>query len=427
MDPDAYFVDIAHVYGLERADGRFTAIPRTCCLDEFAKRFESPDPRTPKMRVTKYQMCASKDVGSMTLEPPITHPMRVKDGLCYIQIYSSYKNIFDSEGHFPYPPDDDSGVCLALDHHTLDGLSSVVNRPKPDRGSCRKSIRASGEILATAMSTENGHHFPARLEIRMSRTLYDKTRAELERRRTQRHRQDSTERSTHDAPLSSPFYVHPTQTVSRFVLSSSVLTYGRLFQEIIGLAPDGKLGSDHQKLAVLVNMLQKNTYSCVDLKRLPILWRSTEYVEDHDRVQRIRKSGLGLKSSIDTYGFGYPGHDLIDWRELNFYSGEIADSFMRASDALTLFKAKPATRGRFKDVMQEIDQVIARLKNESDEEVRSALIHWLALRLIRQLMCDVMEQLLRSVKFNFISKEGHLTGDGGDEGSCLMTSILTSR
>jgi len=67
------------------------------------------------------------------------------------------------------------------------------------------------------------------------------------------------------------FYVHLTRLVNEFS-EYVALPIASWFQETLGMAPEGALGIDHQKLATLQCYLLKTSYGSSLLCRYPLLW-----------------------------------------------------------------------------------------------------------------------------------------------------------
>src|SRR5215472_13516372 len=169
IDEDDFHVDLGFMYGIPSEEHDtpgglrigYTALPRQCCLKDFVQRFNDllPDAKGAlKIKGTHYTWGLTKDVGSLTIDLPPHHPFR-ELGLSYIQIYPSHKNLFESQGYYPYPLDDDSGVCLATDSSTLKSLFSVVGRPVPDLNVCRTSWRSSGRRIGVPLQSHSNRSF----------------------------------------------------------------------------------------------------------------------------------------------------------------------------------------------------------------------------------------------------------------------------
>ena len=189
IEDDEFYIDLGSMYGIpskpSEVDGEpkvgYTAVPRLCCLEDLVARFNNLIPdgiRAPKINGSYYTWGLTKDVTALTIEPPPNHPLR-RLGLCYLQIYPSHKNLFDCQSHYPYPSDDDGGVCLALDDDTLKALYSTVGRPTPDRNACRRSWRHSGRRIGVALQSHSNRSFFVRIELRATRTLMRKVFAEI--------------------------------------------------------------------------------------------------------------------------------------------------------------------------------------------------------------------------------------------------------
>jgi len=115
---------------------------------------------------------------------------------------------------------------------------------------CRQSYNHSGRryLLGTRMNDDRS--WGVREEHRMSLKLVQAINLEL--------------RCRGDPELRRPesrfqFYVHPTRLVNTF---SEVVTLpiASWYQVTLGMAPEGRLGTDHQKLAILQSYLLKNSY-----------------------------------------------------------------------------------------------------------------------------------------------------------------------
>lgn len=416
IDKSEFHVDLGFMYGVPSQEPNvsggprigYTALPRQCCLKAFVKRFNDliPDAKgSLKIKGTHYTWGLTKDVGSLTIDFPPRHPFR-ELGLSYIQIYPSHKNLFNCESHYPYPLDDDTGVCLAMDSHTLKSLFSVVSRPMPNLNFCRTSWRSSGSRIGVPLQSHSNRSFYVRMELRVTETLRQKICSE---RRRQRQTQ-----SVQDLHLEGgcPFYIHETKVINNF-MTASTQVLARLFQEIVSLAPEGCLSIDHQKLLVQIFQLQKVAHSAVLLPKFKYLYNSVVRIKlspqgTQKGVEQPReKMGLGLKETIQSFGYGYPKHGLIDWVELNFAGSHIAEQFPHPSHALCNIKARPEDRRRLNDLFEEIDFVIGRLRMERDEGRREILLDWLVMRLIKQFHIDILIYMIKG-PYQFVNKERHV-------------------
>jgi hypothetical protein len=67
------------------------------------------------------------------------------------------------------------------------------------------------------------------------------------------------------------FYVFPTHLVNSFS-EEIILTLVSWYQVTLGMVPEGRLGTDHQKLAIMHGLLLKNSYGCALISKVPLLW-----------------------------------------------------------------------------------------------------------------------------------------------------------
>src|SRR5205814_1961781 len=140
---------------------------------------------------------------------------------------------------------------------------------------------------------------------------------------------------------------------------------------------------------------QKVAHSAILLPKFKYLYKSVVRVrptpqEIEEGVEELREEmGLGIKETIESCGYGYPKHGLIDWVELNFVTPHIAERFPHPSHALSNIKARPDDRRPLNDLFQEIDFVIGRLRMEQDEEGQKVLLAWLVMRLLKQFLMDI--------------------------------------
>jgi hypothetical protein len=400
----------------------YTTLPRACCLEQLIRDLHPviDDIESRPLKVTRYSWGLTKDVTAITIETSATHDFR-KFGLCFIQFYPSCKNQFDSGGYYPYPEDDDSGVALVLDDHTLNALYSKVGRQIPERSTCLKSWRCSGRRLSTDLASHGDRSYHMRMEIRMTPELKDEVDFEIMSRRIRLRNariisRDDTSRGYEMGCL---FYVYTTRVINDFV-TASTQPIARLYQEVISLSPEGKLGIDHQKIAIQLFKLQKVSYSASNLSKENYLWKEKIRVQRNVRERLAEgeglyeERGLGLSKTIQQYGYGYPLHGLLDWRMLNFMSAEIAEAFPHPSRAVANIVARPMDTQRLKTVLQEVDFIAGRLCMEKDQKIRSAQLDWLATRLIVQYHTDLTVEIIRS-PLSYPNKQDHLLEKADEE------------
>ena len=108
----------------------------------------------------------------------------------------------------------------------------------------------------------------------MTGELRDIFMKELRRRHRESETSSIVEGESHsDEAQELPFYIHSTDTIYKFLFSVTQPP-ARLYQEVLSLAAPGQLGLDHQRLACVLFMLQKATYSAVNLRKMDLLWKS---------------------------------------------------------------------------------------------------------------------------------------------------------
>src|SRR5436305_13176526 len=81
---------------------------------------------------------------------------------------------------------------------------------------------------------------------------------------------------------------------------ASTLPLARWYQEVLGMAPEGMLGIDRQKLAILLCLLVKNSYGGALLQKHGLIWEKKVKCRDEPE-----EYGLGFKDVINEYGFGW--------------------------------------------------------------------------------------------------------------------------
>jgi hypothetical protein len=174
------------------------------------------------------------------------------------------------------------------------------------------------------------------------------------------------------------------------------------------MAPEGMLGIDHQKLAILQCYLLRCSYGSALICQHPILWEKRVRREADDEGEKI---GLGLKNMIEKYGFGWLPKEMFNW-EANSFAAGIGDQFPFPIRKLEKqYRRRKGERATMIDILQEMDQVIGRIKilgnGEEDERRRSTLLKWLATRIMRQYHQDVWDALYKS-PFEFKGKESEV-------------------
>ena len=406
---------------MEERYGGHTWMWRNCCLDKLAEAFQMKECEGSKVGVTKYPWCMTRDTGNITITGKQNSMIR-KGGLMYSQLYGMNKLQFDAMKHFPWEDGDDTMAMMALDQGYRDALRATVGVKAIDMKACRQSYNHCGRRYLMGARMNDDRSWGVREEHRMSLTLVQAINSEL--------------RCRGDPELRRPesrfqFYVHSTKLVNCF---SEVVTLpiASWYQVTLGMAPEGMLGTDHQKLAILQSYLLKNSYGCSLVRRLPLLWEKRiqrkgeeegeeeeEEEEEEEREKKVLKKGekkgekigLGLKGTTQKYGFGWLPNNMFNW-EANSFANGIAEHFPFPIRVLERrYNGRRKERATMMGILQEMDQMIGRIKilgdKEEDEEKRLFLLRWLATRIMRQYHEDVWEGLYKS-PFEFKGKESEL-------------------
>ena len=371
---------------MEERYGAHTWMWRSCCLDKVADAFQMREYEGSKIMVSKYNWCMTRDVGTITITGKKGSMIR-KGGLMHSQFYGMGKLQFDANKHFPWDDGDDTMAILALDNHYRDALRSTMGAKTIDLSECRRSYNHCGRRYVIGTRTNDDQSWGGREEHRMSLTLTQAVNSELHCRGNPELRRKETR---------TQFYVHPTKIINMFseVVALPIASW---YQQTLGMAPEGMLGMDHQKLAILQCLLLKNSYWCSPLSQISLLWKGT--VEDN-------KVGLGLKEVIEKYGFGWLPKRMFNWEANNFIA-DVAKQF--PFPIRTLERRFNKRKGEWhitKEILQEMDQVTGRLDSLKDED-RMFLMNWIPTRVMRQYHDDVWERLYRS-PYLFKSKEHDL-------------------
>ena len=171
------------------------------------------------------------------------------------------------------------------------------------------------------------------------------------------------------------------------------------------------LGIDRQKLAILQCFLLRNSYTNSLLCKHPILWEKRIPREEGEEEKEGdgNKTGLGLKDIIEKYGFGWLPNDMFNW-EANSFALGVADRFPFPIRRLEKrYQRRVRERRTMINILQEVDQVMSRIKVLTKEfgEMRLFLMRWLATRVMIQYHQDVWEALYNS-PFEFAGKESEL-------------------
>jgi hypothetical protein len=363
---------------------------RHCCLEKMADAFAMKDEKGSKIVVTKYQWCLTRDVGNMTIAGWKGSMIRL-GGLMFSQLYMTNKRLYEAAKHFPWDDGDDTMAVMALDLTYREALRATMGSKAVDDEMCRRSYNHSGRRYLMASRLNNNRSCPPREEHRMSLALFDALIDEWNRRGNPELR---------PAEDRVQFYVHPTRVVNEFS-EAVTLPIASWYQTTLGMGPGGTLGIDRQKLAVMQSFLLKAAWGNSDLSRSPLLWAKKHRGEDN----RETRVGLGLKDTIERFGFAWLPNDLFNWKENNFADG-VADQFPFPIRQLeNRYRKRKRERKLMMDVLQEMDQITGRINIlgtcTRDEARRSKLLKWTATRVMLQYHLDVWIGLY---KYSFLFK-----------------------
>lgn len=296
----------------ERRYGGHTWMWRSCCLDKVVEAFEMKDDEGSKIMATKYNWCMTRDIGNLTMTGKKRSMIR-KGGLIHSQFYGMSKLQYDAIKHFPWDEDDDTMAMMALDKGYREALRATMAARDVEMKRCRQSYNHCGRRYLLGSRMNEDRSWGAREEHRMTLRLVKTIDSELcSRGYPELRRKESRFQ----------FYVHPTRVVNAFS-EMVTLPMASWFQETLGMAPEGMLGVDRQKLAILQSFLLKHCYCSALLCKHPLLWEKWIRGEGDEEGYKI---GVGLKDIIEKYGFGWLPNDMFNW-EGNIFAAGIADQF----------------------------------------------------------------------------------------------------
>lgn len=386
MDENRFWIDLGIIVTaseeMEKRYGGHTWSWSLCCLDEAAKAFQMKEETGRKPVAVKYHWCLTRDIGNMTITATRGSFM-AKGGLEYLQWYGLNKLQHDAVKVFPWGNNDDTMVTMALDQNHREAMRSVMGGIEEDLATCRQSYNHSGRRYVLASDLNKDRSWGVREEYRISLTLLRAIALELDHRGNPELRQAKTP---------APFYVHPTPLVNQFskVVALPIASW---YQETLGFAPEGMLGIDRQKLAILQSFLLKNAWGNSLLCQNPFLWEKKMKCSE---TQETIKVGLGLKESIEKYGLGWLPSHMFDWKANSFAEG-VADRFPFPIKQLEKhYQKRRRERKTMMNLIQKMDQAIVRLQVTKDDNKRMHLLSWMSMTVLRQYIQDVWEALYQS-------------------------------
>ena len=371
----------------ELSDGKggLTWMWRHCCLEKVAEAFAMKGEKGSNIVVNKYHWCLTRDAGNITIAGPKGSMIR-RGGLMYSQFYMNNKRLYEAAKNFPWNDGDDTMAVMVLDPTYREALRATMGSKAVDDEMCRRSYNHSGRRYIMASRLTHNQSCSAREEHRMSLTLFKAVMAEWN------HQGNPELRRPEDRIQ---YFVHSTETVNTFS-EMVTLPIASWYQATLGMAERGMLGIDRQKLAVMQCFLLKAAWGNFPLSRSPLLWTKKHRGEDDKEI----KVGLGLKESIEKFGFGWLPDQLFDWKE-NTFAARMADRFPFPIRQLeNHYQKRKGERTVMTNVLQEMDQIAGRINvfnsDEGDQWRKRELLNWTSTRVMRQFHQDFWTALYKS-------------------------------
>ena len=236
---------------MERRYGGHTWMWRSCCLDKVMEAFSMKEYEGSKIMATKYNWCMTRDIGNLTMTGKKRSMIR-KGGLIHSQFYGMNKLQYDGMKHFPWDEDDDTMAMMALDKGYREALRATMAAKDVEMKRCRQSYNHCGRRYLLGSRMNEDRSWAAREEHRMTLRLVKTIDSELCSRGYPELRGKESRFQ---------FYVHPTRVVNGFS-EMVTLPMASWFQETLGMAPEGMLGIDRQKLAILSTIVRRIPMEC---------------------------------------------------------------------------------------------------------------------------------------------------------------------
>ena len=339
-----------------------------------------------KVDVCHFNLAFTRDIAGMTLSGRKESVIR-RAGIVFTQFYSKGKLQFEVTRYFPFAKGDDTMSQMAVNEIYREALRSVMGSKHMSMKACRTSYNHSGKRLMIALRNNDYQSYGAREEHRVTLNFLKAVTTEFEKRGNPAIRAPETR---------TQFYVIKTRTINMF---SEVVAcpIARWYQEVLGTAPEGMLGIDRQKLAVLLSYLLKSSYGSAPLERQPLLWHKSVLGSDGF----VKEVGLGLKKTIRERGFGWLDPRIFNWTTNNFAAG-IADDFPFPSSLVQrTYEKRKRQRDVMTSVLQDMDHMIGRVQlltvnTRRERLTRLFFLDWIAIRLLKQYFQDIWNGLYQS-------------------------------
>lgn len=349
-----------------------TYLWRTCCLQSIAiQQRKASGMKKGGFKVSHYFWGLTADAGNMTIEPTNSkNPMR-RAGLMYSQYYSSTKEILDAGKTYPF--DNDALEYLAVDTKISDmqksaGAAIPFQRPVlqrayiTSRDRCLQSLGCTrGTIIANRIT------YGVREEHRVTfELLYEWIVPELQRTLLEPE-QPLSDQNLHSAMMP-PYFVIPTQTTRKFMLFN-ILRFAYPFEWVLSMyKPDDIPYDTTLFLFAMLKMLR----ACAGADLLvdkSAIWRRMVSKEDGSR-----HFGLGLRDSLNRYGFGWIATDRIDWNKFQFLP-EVAPTLFNDRQLVSMYKKRVNLVGSLTQTIREVEESLSLLQHIQNGQLRSAAVN----------------------------------------------------
>lgn len=361
----------------------------------MVQAFQSRGRKKSNILATFYNWCLTRDVANLTMASGLNSVFE-RQGWLYSQYYASLKAQWDANKRFPWPAEDDSMALMTVSLQKLEAFRAKVGGRRVNAEALRQSYLHSGRRFLMGCRLNADRSWGVREEHRISLELFESMLEEHQSRGSPELRRQETR---------TQFYVLRTSVVNKFS-EMVALPVASWFQSTLSQGPEGKLGPDYQKLAFIQSILLKHSYSFSLLPACSILWKQT--IHSHDE----RKLGLGLKATVEKYGFGWIPQGLIDWEKNTFANG-IADHF-KADPNKVIKKRYRINSDKEKECLGPLEvmqQVVSRLRplnvdlsDELSRNKRLELLEWTAAYVMLEYHKSCYTMLHKST-YRFLKKD----------------------
>ena len=282
---------------------------KRCCLESYCQAFSasnSPSPRQGKKPIKSvYTVACLRDAANLTLYFP-EGSIEEQHGLVYAQLYSTTKAPFDAGGTYCF--ENQNYETLAIDPRYAKVIQYAGGHVIESRGrSCEKSYLHSKK--RAHLGTQDALHksYGTREEYRMSLRLFDAVVAGVTEHLAQ---QDAAV-----APNCDYFYSMPSQIFFGF-LRSQINKYCLGFEYLYARSSSEDIRWEQSQLMILFLRMLRLCSTGALLGRETAVYKDT-WKHKKRNGQVVDKEGLGLKGTIERYGFGW-FCSKISWKDWAF-------------------------------------------------------------------------------------------------------------